>query len=238
MHEDYISKHFYHKIKSSEITNDIYKSPTFIEYYNYATELNDLSFYKKVLGKNEKILEIGTGTGRIFTPLRKSGYNITGIELSKEMMSCIPSKFRQFVKNMSIFELGNEKKEYDAVIIPATTISLFSFAEIEKILTLLRKILKKNGNIFFDIIDSNFFLETSNQLQKESFENTTYYFTNFINGNKIVYNIYAKNHLGYSVKYMHTDQDINSLFTNFNFKKVFVESNNSYKMMHWRLGDE
>jgi len=77
-------------------SKDTYK--LFAEYYdlyagNYA---EDLEFYKSLCNKQDRILEIGCGTGRILKPFLLSGYKITGVDISDEMLKIANGKLREF----------------------------------------------------------------------------------------------------------------------------------------------
>ncbi|MCW8877002.1 MAG: class I SAM-dependent methyltransferase [Kangiellaceae bacterium] len=47
----------------------------------------EIEFYKKLCSGKEKVLEVACGTGRITIPLAKSGINISGTDISKEMIA-------------------------------------------------------------------------------------------------------------------------------------------------------
>jgi SAM-dependent methyltransferase len=46
----------------------------------------DLYFYKSFCQKTDRIIEIGCGTGRVLNDFLCEGYQITGLDISQEML--------------------------------------------------------------------------------------------------------------------------------------------------------
>ena len=70
---------------------------TWAEIYDqiYSDLTVDVDFYKRLASHSkDKILEIGCGTGRITIPLAQAGSKITGIDLSKNMISILRNKIK------------------------------------------------------------------------------------------------------------------------------------------------
>ena len=69
----------------SEYENSIYHNPNRYD-DQYWWKKNDIEFWKKILDRNHgiKILELGSGTGRLAVPLLKEGAEYSGVEISKE----------------------------------------------------------------------------------------------------------------------------------------------------------
>ena len=86
----------------------------------------DKKFYLKLAKKTGgPILELGCGTGRITIPLLKAGYQVTGIDFSKEMLERLKSKaselnlpskrLKLYRTSMANFAL---KQKFPLIIIP------------------------------------------------------------------------------------------------------------------------
>jgi SAM-dependent methyltransferase len=73
----------------------------FADYYDlYVGKFDaDLSFYISLCKKNEDILEIGCGTGRILAYFLDRGFKITGNDISKEMLEKAHQKLSTFEKS-------------------------------------------------------------------------------------------------------------------------------------------
>ena len=111
---------------------------------------------KKIKDKKTRILDFGCNKGRLLKKLSKLGYkNLYGHDLGVH--------YKKFFKNSNIKFIKNfkEKKNYYNVIIFSHTIGYIS--DIEKLLILIKSVLKKNGTLFFNVQDVskrplNFFL--------------------------------------------------------------------------------
>ena len=110
----------------SEYKNSIYHNP---ERYDdqYWWKKNDIEFWKKIYQntKCNKILELGSGTGRLALPLLKEGATYTGIEISKKFCQHAEKKIASNGFNPNIinqdFRDFNINKKYDFIFIGFNT---------------------------------------------------------------------------------------------------------------------
>ncbi|EMB66702.1 hypothetical protein SMU26_04467 [Streptococcus mutans 3SN1] len=115
-----------------EIIENLYEDDIFANYYRSIVNQDelledDIDSYKQFFDKSMPILEIGSGTGRIFNPLFEDGYNIFGLEPAKEMAKYITNEGRDRIYSLTLQEIGNlPQKNIEVIIIPATSVSLFS----------------------------------------------------------------------------------------------------------------
>ena len=75
----------------SEYQNTIYHDPQRYD-DQYWWKKNDIEFWRRIYNKipGNKILELGSGTGRLAIPLLKEGADYTGIEISKKFCLIYP----------------------------------------------------------------------------------------------------------------------------------------------------
>jgi len=101
--------------------------------------------------KVKTILELGCGTGLYLFPLKKAGFNIEGLDISKEMLDMAKKrgKVKLYKGDMAKF---NIKKKYDAVLnLNSSLILLKNHQEIDKSLKCSAKHLNPNGIMILDL---------------------------------------------------------------------------------------
>jgi len=77
----------------------------FAKYYDsYVKDFSDdLDLYRSFCGKNDKILEVGCGTGRVIKSLLDKGLtNITGIDISDEMLRIAQKKLNNYLNSKNL----------------------------------------------------------------------------------------------------------------------------------------
>lgn len=113
---------------------------------------DELDFYLSYAEKGMSILEPLCGSGRFFIPFLKKGFDISGIDLSAEMLAKLKQKAPDAkVIQENILEF-NSGQSYDYIFIPSGSLSLFTDLELCKaILLKLRNLLKNGGKLVFAI---------------------------------------------------------------------------------------
>lgn len=123
-----------------------YVSWIFGEYLNFT--LKNLKDYNA-----KDVLEVGCGPGHISLELARNGFNVTGIDISKEAIK-VANKLKKenpFKKNFGnlvylrkSFQDFKAEKKFDAICF---LLSLHHFEDLDKILLKVKKLLRKNGRI-------------------------------------------------------------------------------------------
>ncbi len=123
------------------------------------TSSYDIEVYQKQaawVGRN--ILELACGSGRVGISLAKAGYNVTGIDISEDMLNIykerlskeagrVKNRVRIMQGDITNFSVG---EKFDLIILPAITICLFNDEQIQKILKCVSEHLTENGRFAFD----------------------------------------------------------------------------------------
>lgn len=161
-----LNKLFFEEIKEkfadAIIEKDLYQHP-FSDIYNLSeAEDEEVSLYlDNALETGNKVLELCCGNGRLTIPFAKYGFDITGIDMSDDMLMILQQKKEQLSLRVSkrirvikgnIFKLDINEK-YDFVFLPATTLSIL-FDDKRRVLELFNsvaEILNDNGSFAFDI---------------------------------------------------------------------------------------
>jgi SAM-dependent methyltransferase len=133
---------------------------------NYEEECDFLEFVFRKYSRDtpKKILDAGCGTGNHLIPMAKRGYTLTGIDLSKEMLSIAKERRRRLasarnnelkieLKRADIrnFDLGGGET-FDACICMFAVLGYVTkTAEVLSAFSSVRKHLRKGGLFIFDV---------------------------------------------------------------------------------------
>ncbi len=109
------------------------------------------NIFVKNIGREQKILDAGCGTGKITFSLLKSGYAVTGLDYSKQLLSkvktAVPEHATKFVFG-DVRKLPFKKETFDVYISPGV-VEHFQKNEQDKIIREAHRILKRNGKTLF-----------------------------------------------------------------------------------------
>lgn len=120
---------------------------------NQKMNAKEIALLQNIIGKNEKILELGCGTGRLFSEMQKAGYDISGIDFTPRHIELI----REQIPNaeVSVADWHDTKmpdKSYDTVYSLGRNI-LHDYSFLDQVQTFreANRILKQGGKFIFDI---------------------------------------------------------------------------------------
>lgn len=108
--------------------------------FQYGEEVVDLLSPKK----NEKILDIGCGTGYLTHKIAQSGAHVIGIDNSKEMIYKAKSLFPSILFDLKDARDYEYEEQFDGIFSNATLHWIF---EKERVITQMYNCLKKNGRL-------------------------------------------------------------------------------------------
>lgn len=137
-----------------KIKTDTWKSKRVVEKFYNIHNVNQKDIFHRInsnlfsnyVEKNDKVLDVGCGTGRLLNILREQSNQCYGLDVSEEMISKISDKKNLFVG--SVFDMPFEDNFFDVV----TSMDLMvHFEDVEKILKEKLRVTKKNGKIIFNI---------------------------------------------------------------------------------------
>lgn len=151
------SKTYFNEWNINFVNNFDFKSPDiFLSYLN----------------KDSKILDLGCGSGRDILYFKNKGYNVNGIDGSKEMCELTSKLLGEKVEHLNFLDL-NYKNEFDGIYACASLLHL-NDEDLTLVLNKVADALKESGILYVDfkfgeterIKDGRFF----NDMTKEKFE--------------------------------------------------------------------
>jgi len=118
-------------------SNDYIKNSTFVLE-------NKINKFAKLINCRGKILDVGCGPGHDTDYLTQKGFNVLGIDLSKQMINYAKKNFKGKFKLMDFFDLKFKKNTFDGIWCSAALIHIAK-DDLNKTLKSFFKILKENG---------------------------------------------------------------------------------------------
>ncbi len=139
-----------------------------------------------IIGKNQKVLDIGCGTGALSLRAARKGALVKGIDINPEMLEVAVRKAhdvgitdRVEFAEMSVVELDREESECYDVVMSGLCFSELSFDEVTFTLTQVKRILKTKGLLIIadEVIPLNLFKRICVWILRFPFAALTYLIT-------------------------------------------------------------
>lgn len=113
---------------------------------------DELNFYLSYAESGMKILEPLCGSGRFLIPFRKRGFDISGMDLSEEILDKLKKKSPDAKVIQADITQYTTPEKYDYIFIPSGSVSLFTDMEMCKsILRKMKELLAPDGKFVFAI---------------------------------------------------------------------------------------
>ena len=122
---------------------------------------DQLNFYRRQVARyGDPVLELACGSGRFTLPLAREGVNITGVDISEDMLDLAKLKASKDVVNirflqgdMRSFDLG---EKFKFIFIPAQSLShLHTREEVENCFSCVRRHLADEGRLLIELFNSS-----------------------------------------------------------------------------------
>ena len=171
--------------------DQIYTNALYTSFYDLEMDgfIDDLKFYKKhLLLKNNSILELGCGTGRLSRALSQCGHSVVGVDLSYSMLQGARQKEKQQTSAsphylcMDMSQLALSRR-FDTIIIPFNTINLLTPEQVAQTLKLCRNHLKDKGQLLAQIFIPDDHLIQMGNSNKKQFQFKVY---DLADGSKVI----------------------------------------------------
>lgn len=123
----------------------------YVDYDKWA-KLIDNRIREFLTGK--KIMEIGCGTGEILQRLAAYGYEVSGIDISEEMLRIAKSKYDSLDIKKEDMRIIKNEFEFDGVVCVFDALNyLQSFEELKLVFENIKRAIKPNGIFLFDLLN-------------------------------------------------------------------------------------
>ena len=123
----------------------------YVDYDKWA-KLIDNRIRELLTGK--KIMEIGCGTGEILQRLAAYGYEVSGIDISEEMLRIAKAKYDSLDIKKEDMRIIKNENEFDGVVCVFDALNyLQSFEELKLVFENIRRAIKPSGIFLFDLLN-------------------------------------------------------------------------------------
>ena len=130
----------------------------------------DIPFYKKY-AEGKKVLELGCGTGRVCLPLAKDGIDITGIDVSDEMLAeatlkAINENLQIDFQNQNIIDF-DFKEKFDLILCVHNSFSHVNGLEnLKMFFDSVKRNMTQDGVFILQVFNPDFFFFTRDPQEK------------------------------------------------------------------------
>lgn len=208
-------------MNSEKLSNIFYRNFGSTGLENLASEKRkgDVAFLVKLIGKKDKVLDLGCGYGRVSLALAAKGHDITGVDLSPGLIKEGRRRAKQLHLSVplhigSMLRTGLKNEHFDKVLCLWSTFNyLLTLKEQQKALNEMYRVLKQNGLAFIEVVDS----EAKNIAKKLMDEG--------IGTHKRVW-AYDRGVVNKEFNYMHTRLSLAKLCRSSRFRKFKVQFKN------------
>ena len=137
-------------------------------FYKNKNYVKETEFLKDFINQNDKIIDIGCGTGLHASLLQQDGFQVDGLDLNKEMLDIAKTRISSNLYLQNVLDI-NINQKYDVIISMFAVLNhLKDTRELEKALINLKKILTDEGKIIVDLHNPQ-----NSGCKKDSYDNMT-----------------------------------------------------------------
>ncbi|WP_156286284.1 class I SAM-dependent DNA methyltransferase [Oceanivirga salmonicida] len=191
--------------KFADIYDDFTKGIDYLNWYK---------FLRKYIKKKGTLVDIGCGTASITKMFHEDGFNVTGLDISKDMLNIAKKKSPDITYiNDDITKKININKKFDYITCNFDTVNYFNgYKDLEQFIKNASSMQDENGILIFDLVleeifeeifeDNIFIDEEDNYLAIWQYENIGYNKHNieidiFFKENDEIYTRYFEKHTKY-----------------------------------------
>lgn len=171
-------------------------------------EIDELTFYRRYLSQEERILLYGTFDPELFNTLSEEGYDLYLVEPEASRLEGISSRFLHKVYGLShdvIDAVGFEA--FDKLVLPGTTIARYSRGELLLFFRNIRQLLTVDGQLLVNLHNIGYLKQHVQPIASKRMNECTLFYGQKIDGERLILNLYLKSvadeKVGYAVEYLY-----------------------------------
>ena len=210
------------------MSKNSYKS--FSYYYDEIMELIEydgwVDLTKKYLKPNDKILDLACGSGTLAISLANSGYDVSGLDLSAEIINVAKekAKMNHVDINFSIKDMTNfsYEEKFDVITCYFDSVNFLTTGEVSKMMDCVYNNLNDGGYFIFDLFTLSKMKEFNNLTIKDNLALAKYKWKMKVKGNTIFHKLIIDDGKNKVVeKYHEYYHDLNSIIDS-RFKVISI----------------
>ena len=156
-------------------------------WFRYLKEISSINHFS-----GKEMLDLGCGTGNLLVKFAKAGANVTGVDLSNEMLSVAADKLHRFNNNALLIQYDiaefKQNKKFDFIYSTCDTVNYLTFEAFSSMLKNVTDMLGERAVFTFDLLNQSFF----EQLDKKDnyvFDSVQFKLKRKIETNKLITNV-------------------------------------------------
>ncbi|WP_294740297.1 hypothetical protein [uncultured Exiguobacterium sp.] len=225
-----------------EVLDHMYADERFGHLYQEAkqiTEIDELTFYRRYLQKEETILFYGTFDPRLFNLLSDEGYDLYLIESEMIRTQQIDSNYRHKVYGWSHDVTDVVGPEFfDRIVLPGTTIMHYNRGELLLFFRNIRQLLSTNGRLLVSLYHLPYLRQMEQSISTRRMNKTLLFFGHYVDGERLLFNAYLKSgneeKVSYAIDYLYKPETLFEFAKLSRYEGHFLYEGNTIVILEFR----
>ncbi|WP_294751461.1 hypothetical protein [uncultured Exiguobacterium sp.] len=225
-----------------EVLDHMYADERFGHLYQEAkqiTEIDELTFYRRYLQKEETILFYGTFDPRLFNLLSDEGYDLYLIESEMIRTQQIDSNYRHKVYGWSHDVTDVVGPEFfDRIVLPGTTIMHYNRGELLLFFRNIRQLLSTNGRLLVSLYHLPYLRQMEQSISTRRMNETLLFFGHYVDGERLLFNVYLKSgneeKVSYAIDYLYKPETLFEFAKLSRYEGHFLYEGNTIVILEFR----
>lgn len=165
-------------------------------------EIDELTFYRRYLNRNDRVLVYGTFDPGLFNTLSEEGYDLYLVEPEASRLNGISSRFMHKVYGLSydlIDAVGYEA--FEKLILPGTTVARYSRGELLLFFRNIRQLLTTDGQLLVNVHNAKHLKQQTQPIASKRVKDCALFYGQKVEGERLILNLYLKSDQDEKVSY-------------------------------------